>query len=196
LLIKIPYICDEAEMQKYLYLMLIMGLWMLMISGCSSQSKWMEYEGMFATKDFERAQKEIPFSIVLPTYLPYNQPDNNIPDIQGPLKEFQDKEEIKVIIAYGILVNKEIKGSILIYEYNYAVSLADDENNPDFYEYNPELELVTIGNVPVVKTKDDWSIDTHYYSFNSNNIYFVIETHDIPVGESTKVVESMIAQIK
>ena len=181
-------------MNKIRYIAFVTSLSLLMISGCSSQLKWTEYEGIFATKDFERAQKEIPFTIILPTYLPYDQQDDNIPDIQGPLKDFQDHERIKVTVAYSVDIQKEKRGLILIYECNYIVSLVDDENDSDVYEYNPDLELITIGNIPVIKTKDDWSSDTHYYNFNSNNIYYLVEIHDIPVKECNKVVESMINQ--
>lgn len=155
---------------------------------CSSHPTWMEYNGMFATKDFTKAQDEIPFRIVLPTYLPYNQQDTSIPDIEGPLKEFQDKDRIEVIVAYGIKKPDDNYGLITISEWNCAFELGDPEINPD-------LELVTIANTRVIKTKDNWADgNTYYYSFNSDGTFFIVESHYITVGEINKMVASIIDQ--
>ncbi len=57
---------------------------------------WKELQGRFYTKDLARAQKEIPFPILLPTYLPDNEYDIYLPDIDGPLKRFHSGDRIRV----------------------------------------------------------------------------------------------------
>ena len=83
----------------------------MVVQGCSSQPKWIEYEGQFATKDFKKAQDEIPFTIIMPTYLPYSQQDESIADIQGPLKEYQG-DEIETKVKIG---NRGIRENLLYF---------------------------------------------------------------------------------
>ena len=150
---------------------------------------WIEYEGLFHTLDLVRAQKEIPFTIILPTYFP-DDSRRKTPSIIGPLKEFQQNDKIEVKVMYDLYPGENLSGIIIIYETNYISSLGDPE-------LNPELERVEIGGLSVLKTKDDWSSERDaYYSFNSNDIYYNVEIHGLPNEESHKIVESIITQLK
>jgi hypothetical protein len=195
-------------MKKQYILILILVIFTLILFGCNSQINpdnslasispsatsnetlvWMELQGRFYTKDLARAQKEIPFTIILPTYLPDNKHEVYLPDIDGPLSELRNDNEIEVNIKYGFNLGHELPGIIIITESNYISSLGDPE-------LNPELEQVEIQGISVRKTKDDWSPGSDaYYSFNSKNIYYVVETHNLPNEESNKIIESMIAQL-
>ncbi|MFC2007556.1 hypothetical protein ACFLVB_03040 [Chloroflexota bacterium] len=148
---------------------------------------WMEYEGLFYTLDLARAQKEIPFKIILPTYFPEDS-RKKIPDIKGPLSQFQKDDKIEVEIKYHLYPGYK-SGLIIISETNYEFALGG-------LELNPELERIEIEGLSVVKTKDDWSPNIAYYSFNSKNICYYIEAHYLPNEESNKMVESMIMQLK
>ena len=61
--------------------------------------------------DYKKAQDEIPFTIIMPTYLPYSQQDESIADIQGPLKEYQG-DEIETKVKIG---NRGIRENLLYF---------------------------------------------------------------------------------
>lgn len=159
-------------------------------SAANESIYWTEQEGRFYTNDLARAQAEIPFPIVLPTYIPDKRQDTPPPGIDGPLRTGRDDNEIVVHIKYGFYLGQELLGYIMITESNYPYSLGDPE-------INLELERIEIEGMFVVKTKDSWSpgFDA-YYSFDSNNISYIVETHNLPNEESGKIVESMLNQIK
>ena len=165
----------------------------ILFSGCKSPivtPYWEENENRFNTNDLVRARKEIPFPIILPTYLPKNNPKKVFPDIEGPLSQFQDENKIEIIIRYGLDVGYYLPGAIMIYERNFTSSLG----KPGL---DPELESIEIEGILVVKTKDDFSAGFDaYYNFNSNNIFYRVETHGVPNEESKKIVESMVKQLK
>lgn len=151
---------------------------------------WVEIQGRFYTKDLAKAQKEIPFPILLPTYLPNNLQDTYLPDIDGPLGQFRDDNNIEVNIKYHLNSEHKLPRIIIIRERNYSSSLGDPE-------FNPELERIENEGISVIKTRDDWSPDSDsYYSFNSHNIYYIVETHNLPNEESNKIVESIIDQLE
>ena len=118
--------------------------------GCNSQMNlaWEEFQGRFYTTDLDRAQEEIPFTILLPTYLPDNEQKTILPSIDGPLAQFQSDNEIEVNVKYGFDLGYDWPGIILITESDFPSSLGDPE-------LDPELERVEIEGISVVKTKDD-----------------------------------------
>jgi hypothetical protein len=150
---------------------------------------WEEHDNHFSTTDLARAQEEIPFPIVIPTYSPENTAKEIFPDVEGPLKQFQDNNTTEITIRYALDFGNNVWGGVIIYESNFASSLGDPELNPD-------LELIEIDGISAIKTKDDFGGGLYaYYSFNSKGIYYNVETHNIPNEESYKIVESMIEQI-
>lgn len=149
---------------------------------------WVEYEGRFYTKDLERAQQEIPFSLLLPAYLPETGNGPYSPDINGPLRQTQNPN-IMVEIKYDLGGESKTLKIVIIKEANVSYSLPDPA-------LNPQLEQIEILGVSVVKTREDWSPDTDvYYSFNFEGIYYFIETHNLPNIEVYTMVESMIGQL-
>ena len=184
--------------------LIVLIMFIVLVCGCNSETDrndsassvsstnetllWVENEGRFVTLDLARAQQEIPFAILLPKYLPSDS-QKKIPDIEGPLKQYQeDKVEIKIM--FSLYPTRGMSGIIVIYESNSPASLADPE-------LNPELETVDIKDITVIKTRDDWSPDKDaYYSFEYAGIYYVMEMHGLSTGESKKIVESILAQLK
>jgi len=168
----------------------------ILFTGCKSPivtPYWEENENRFNTNDLARAQKEIPFPIIIPTYLPKNNPKKVFPDIEGPLSRFQDENNIEIIIRYGLDIGNYLPGAVMIYESNcesyHGFSTGDTE-------YDPDLEQIEIERILVVKTKDNFSAGFDaYYSYNSEDIYYNVETHGIPNEESNKIVESMVKQL-
>ena len=147
---------------------------------------WMEVQGRFATNDLVRAQAEIPFKIVLPTYIPDSRVDIPLPHIEGPLCISSNDNDIEVIIRYLLYLGDDIPSQIFITESNSHISLGDPE-------LNPQLELIEIDGKSVIKTRDDWGSGyTAYFSLSSDNIYFIVETLYLPTEEAMKVVKSLI----
>jgi hypothetical protein len=194
-------------MKKRLIWVLLLSICMVFFCGCSQINpinnttstlpsttlnetvQWMEYQGRFYTKDLERAQKEIPFNILLPTYLPNMKQNTYLPDIDGPLCQSQ-MDGVTVNIIYKLNPGHGNPEILIIHESDNSMSLGE-------LEVNPDLEQVEIQGISVVKTKDNWSPDTDvYFSFNSQSIFYIVETHYVSNEESYKIVESMIRQLK
>ncbi len=152
---------------------------------------WATENGVFYTKDFDRAQKEIPFLIILPDYFPSKQEEMLLPDIKGPLRESQINGEIEIEIRYTLQPGLKDSGLIRIFETNLNFTLGDPE-------LNPRLEVISIRNNQVLKIEQgDLGLGPGiWFSFNSNNIYFVVEIYNLPTEEAIKIVESMIKQIE
>lgn len=149
---------------------------------------WMEAQGRFCTNDLARAQAEIPFTILLPTYIPDKREDAPLPQIEGPLRISSSDNEIEVIIRYLVYLGSDIPGHVFITERNSPISLGDPE-------LDPELELIEICGKQVVKTEGNFALGPGvWFSFNLDNIYFVVEVYNLPTEEAVKVVESLIEQ--
>ena len=148
---------------------------------------WIEVQGRFSTNDLAKAQAEIPFNIVLPTYIPDERKDFLLPHIEGPLY-VSSNDNIEIIIRYPLYLGNDIPSHVFITERNSHISLGDPE-------VNPQLELIEIDGKSVTKTRDDWGSGYGaYFSFSSNNIYFIVETLNLPTEEAMKVVKSLIQQ--
>ena len=150
---------------------------------------WEETYGRFYTKDLTRAQEEIPFPIILPSYVPDKRKDAPPPDIIGPLTEFRDDNDIGVDIKYLLYLGDEILGQIIIKQSNRHISLGDPQ-------LNPELEKIEIDGKWVIKTKDSFAPNESWFSFNLENVYFLVYFQGLPTEEAIKIVESMIKQIE
>jgi hypothetical protein len=153
---------------------------------------WIEIDNRFDTSDLARAQEQIPFPIILPNYHSDSKQKISLPYIEGPLKQFQEDNNVEIIIRFGIISTP-----------NVAVMISESNNNTSSLgepELDPELEKIEIEGMSVLKTRDNWSMSDVYYSFNSKNIYYNLEAHFIPNEECREIVqsivESIIAQIK
>lgn len=146
---------------------------------------WAEVQGRFYTKNLTRAQEEIPFSIAIPGYLPGKPKNTLLPDIAGPLKEYQQDPEVRIHILYVIDLGNEARGTIEIEESNFPVIPPDPK-------LNSIVEHVRIAGETVVKVSDN--PESLQFFFNRNGIYIFVESHNLADEEVLKVVESMIQQ--
>jgi hypothetical protein len=146
---------------------------------------WAEVQGRFYTKNLTRAQEEIPFPMVIPGYLPGKRNDTLLPDIAGPLKEYQHDHEVRIHILYVIDLGNEARGTIEIEESNFPVIPPDPR-------LDPGVEHVQIAGETVVKVSDN--PESLQFFFNQNGIYFIVESHNLTDEEVLKIVESMIQQ--
>jgi hypothetical protein len=158
---------------------------------------WVEDHGLFYTRDIVRAQEEIPFPILLPTYTPDKRKNMPPPSIRGPLKKFQIKDDVEINILYEVyleleIFGEEVSGIIWITETNHHLSFGDPELNPD-------LELIEVHNKRVIVSENigKFERDTQFgYSFNHDNVYYIVEISVLTKDEAYKVVESMIKQLE
>ncbi len=151
-------------------------------SNATSKSlSWIEHDGLFETKDLERAQAEIPFNILLPDYIPYKGNQAPLPSIRGPLKESQSSGEIIVDVLYLLDPNQENSGIIKITEQDRPMEPANPEN------------VIEIKGKSVVEWEGNFSLGPgFFFFFEDNGIYFIVELYYISHDESIKIVESMI----
>lgn len=145
---------------------------------------WIEYNGAFMTTNFTRAQDEIPFRIILPTYIAEDYQEIPLPGIKGPLKRFQKKGEVEIEIDYIITYSSDNYGFVTITESERAIIPGNSENAT---EINGKRVVLWSGN---------YSLGPGYFFFfEGSDIYFIVETNRISYEESIKIVESMIKQL-
>ncbi len=172
----------------------------LFFSGCNGEETyWENYwftdpPEIFHTNDAEQAQGEIPFTLILPKYLPDDVP--SIPYmIEGPIRGTCPEDEILIRVTY--LANYEGGPSIYI-----------DELNSEVTQY-PSSESSTYLNIAGIKVLEEEtgafviypSGDDEYeqglsYSWNRNGVHFDVDVFGCDRDEARRIVESMIEQVE
>jgi len=158
------------------------------VSTASQETVWLETEWMFHTNDKTRAQAEIPFTLIYPSYLPNYHNENELSHIkiEGPLRNSNHKDRISVSIQYwGIPIGNGMSYIIMIDESNFPSSLGKPELNAD-------LQYDELQGIQIIKQKNDNFDD--FLSFDHKGIYYVIQTINLDITDSVKIVESMIEQ--
>jgi len=152
---------------------------------------WIEDRGVFFTNDIARAQTEIPFRIVLPSYFPAG--SGGLWRIVGPLKSSQAQLEkgIEIGATYIFGTDRTNSWSIRVTEWDYPVTSGDPK-------LNPGLEVTELhGTVVTFTTKEHVPWGPWYYSFSKNRVWFEVVFNvnpdiEVPFEEQLKVVESML----
>lgn len=142
---------------------------------------WNEFDGNFYTNDLGRAQQEIPFPILLPSYIPDRQMNSRPPTIKGPLREHSNDKKVEVLILYQVGLGGTVPGNIWIRE---STSLFRTD-----VELNPGVEILTIRGHTV---RRQGSLNNPSYIFNYNTLGIDVEFEGFPIDETMKVVESML----
>jgi hypothetical protein len=149
---------------------------------------WHESKVDFQTNDLTRAQGVIPFSLILPAYLPDGLDSTHPFNIYGPL-DSNNTDYSPVTIQYG---NGEKQVSI-------------SESNVlsiPFPNSNAEPLYVDISGISVLREKyttyfgANHNIPAYNFSWNQANYTFSVEVLTYSEEEGEKIVESMIKQIK
>lgn len=138
---------------------------------------WVNNNIEFSTYDIARAQARVPFTIILPAYLPDTK--QRLPIIHGPLDCSSNNGICEIRLTYAVLSG----GLILISEGQYPAN-----------SKLPEIqgrEWVDIAGTQVLKDKSNT-----VFNFDSGGLGFWVYTENVPGDESIKVVESIIKQIK
>lgn len=135
---------------------------------------------VFNTNDLARAQVHVPFTIVLPTYVPEK---NRGPDIQGPLDSSGGAKN-QITINYSV----QYMGLIMIDESQNVSS------NNDLTKNDPDLERLEINGTEVIRDKVD-----NTFRFATGGVSVYVYTQNLPGGkfsddELLKVVQSMVGR--
>jgi hypothetical protein len=138
--------------------------------------KWVGVESIFFTNDLTRAQEYIPFTIIVPTYVPNT--IKQLPMINGPLKCLSNARN-EIYIVYAVAP----RGWIRITEGKYSSNTSQKKAVGD--------EIVEIAGKPVMKDGNG-----SVFTYSSENLSFSISYDNIPGDEAYKVVESMMKQVK
>jgi len=171
----------------------ILAILLLFACMCGCSFKETDVCVKFRTHNVESAQKVIPFTIILPNYLPSNL--RQYPLITGPLRGACPENQVEVYIEFRS--DRIQDGLIEIYECNYPFELLDPALNPD-------IKNVEIGGVEVRERETNqgffgsegtFSIAGYAYGWNQRCIYFIVEINGYDHDEAIKVVESMIEQM-
>lgn len=181
---------------KYMhYLVLLATLTFFSIDciqpGTSQKVFWVvDSYGVFHTDSLERAQQEVPFTIILPTYLPENIDHHHPYEISAPVR---DSGSVVTDVIVEILYRAKGKIAITIRETS-GISIM---------EPNPEDEPVylDISGVKVLCQK------TYLYGgpvieegllfpWNQNGRTFGVRVYTFSQDEGIRIVESMIVQMK
>lgn len=169
----------------------------LMLSGCTSSNHtisttvpyyWQESpDGTIQTNDFQRLQKEIPFTIILPKYLPQDIPTLP-PELSKNTGEYADKD-VDIKIQYSASPN-----SIIIEEVNLPITFISPED-PQYANFN--VNNINVSEDQFLRTVSDNSGQPinkieFEYSWHKNNISFDGRIIGYNQTESRKIIESMI----
>jgi hypothetical protein len=132
------------------------------------------------------AQKNVPFRIVVPTYLPPNMKNYPI-SISPPDKGTISDNSIIMGIRFAA---KDSNNYILIYEESEDIIVNDV---PSYYEEHVYLD---INGIKVLEEKaGGFTIVENYdYNWNQNGVHFKTEIAGNNQAECRKVVESMVKQ--
>lgn len=190
------------QMRKVLYSSsLLLGLLILILVAFSCDDDnltdtdyiwYVDNNGKFYTTDIERAQKEVNFKIIVPSYLPDGMVD--APLVKGPQGAQSPDNKVELKIEYHQSKGSSAK-SIYITELNYSV-------------FPPEsgCKATEIGGLQCVEGEADMAsylpdggqIPIHGTAFwcNKNGIYLEIAVYGYDRSEAVKVVESIIEQIE
>jgi hypothetical protein len=151
----------------------------IIFSGCGT--KVLDYSAQIA-----EAQKDVPFKIIAPTYLPSNIRSNSI-SISPPDKGYFAGATLIGIAFTGKEPQKPYI-NILIYEQNISVT-----NHPGY----PEYAFLEIDGITVLeeKTSDEsYIVDKYHYAWNQNDINISLDISGNDKPECRKTIESMIQQ--
>ena len=162
---------------------LLLIILLCLIMGCTPKTFWVEKDGWFYTNDLARAQDKVPFTIILPSYIPGTEKGQPAQLIEGPLVQSDNTAE--VTIGYEIHVYGPAPSDIRVTETSWQ-------------SWHPERQglrtsLIDIDDKQVTKTEiDQPSGLATLFGFNLNDIYFFVEIHNLSPDEAMKIVESII----
>ena len=152
-------------------------------TGLSSSLPFIEFEGQFITKNLLLAQKETPFTIILPSFIPGTS-GVVTPEIKGLVSNYQTQGLVSVEISYYLNLGGVQQSVIQIWEYDSPITLLDPLINPGW-------ETIKINGIEISKETNMETEPTFY--FNAHNLGFKMLFINFPsYNQSIDVVRSII----
>jgi hypothetical protein len=154
----------------------------------NNKSHWfVDSRGHFHTNDVKLAQKEMPFTIVVPTYIPDLFATNYQYEISGPFDN-PIPNTVEVKIEYW-----DESHQTYISEYNSKTIM---QPNEELKPVNYEIAGIQVLRQVTQFLTNSGTIEGLSFNWNTNGFTFEVKIFNIPENEGIKIVESMIKQIK
>jgi hypothetical protein len=175
-------------MLKMRYFLIIFSAFIIIFSGCKGPNPTTSQSN---DKIFQELQQKVPFTIIIPTYLPpeiYPYPSS----ISGPGKGTHSDYSTSVGIHY---MDKNMKKYVSIFEENYE-NISFQPSNPSGVFINIAginiLQEETQNIIPSLDSKSGETIQGYYFAWVNNGININVLIYGYDLNESRKVIESMI----
>jgi hypothetical protein len=161
----------------YIYKGLLCVMVLLLFTGCSVQSAG---NGEYQTGALVEFQKVMPFTIILPKYLPENIRSTK-PTFQNSISDNQSS----IVIGY---TNKESDYEVYLEEGNRVVIAAPSKNSVFL-----TIKKIQIREEPYTERRStEKSITGFRYDWNNNNVQYMLLICGYEQNECRKVLESLI----
>jgi hypothetical protein len=152
------------------------------------QPYWfVDLNGHFSTNDLQRAQKEIPFNIVVPNY---------IPDLFGSRYRYEFTGPFSTNLGNAVKVRIQYwdgTHQILIEEYNRKeTTIPTEELDPISYEISG---IQVLRQITQYLSSSNTTEGLGFY-WNIDNLTFNVNSINIPEDEALKIVESLVKRLK
>jgi len=147
---------------------------------------------IFHTNDLERAQKEIPFTIILPEYLP-DELDPHPEMIEGPIKGIYPDDETSVRLRYS--EKDGDKNLVFIEELNWPVIVRPPDSESTYLDINGIRVLETETESMLFTSSGTEYIPGLRYTWNLGGVHFEVTVDEYGRSEARKIIISMINQM-
>ena len=178
---------------KSILLWMCTALLVISFLACNTNNDTYWFEdppGVFHTNDVERAQNEIPFIILLPTYLPDD--IDPFPYIEGPVGGI-NSENIITQIRVQYHDKSRANYRIFIDESNEEVTMLPNPDAEYAYFSVNGVRLLEHESVSVSFSQDGIeNIRGLLYSWNQNGIHYEVCINRYNSGIARRIVESMV----
>jgi hypothetical protein len=169
-------------------------------SSCNSENKTDSIEptywiidppNVFNTNNIKKAQEEIPFKIIFPTYFPDNlKPYPSI--ISGPIKDTVSRAEVALNMQY----QKKEEGTYLVYisEEGSPINVipADGSKVTNLVFLGVQVLEEETQDIILPATGGQEAVPSLHYYWNRDNIHYEVNIQEYASEVSRKIIESMI----
>lgn len=167
----------------------------LLFLACTSEQKadsefytiWFKDSQEYRTNDMEVAQKETPFTIILPTYLPVDL-------IIHPFFEGRARSAFSDDIPLSIMYYRtgDSFPYVDIEEYSKSISILSSDNSNYLELSDIEVLEQETAQFSFTSMGEATFIPGFTYAWNNDGVYFYVRIMEYQLDEARKIVESMI----
>ena len=144
-----------------------------------------DFDGVIMTNDLQRLQEEIPFTILIPDYLP-DEFKNHTPDFRYSTSSSVFSDAISVFVIYATIESPhsiDIKEYIPGIEYTIEAPVWIDIKGLKVAEWSWKKPL---------SVQEELMQDVNHYQWISDSVYFSVYVYSYSQDEARKIIESII----